>query len=214
MSERDKTLVDSGVCFGPYRLDLAALRLWRGTQAVKLTGKTFAVLRYLVEHPGQLVTEEDLFQAVWAETVVSDATLASCIQELRQALRDDAKKPRYIETVHRRGYRFLAPITTAPPVVSRQLSVISREEQVRGQGAFLAPRPPYRTPRFVGREAELAHLHQWLEKALKGERQLVFVTGEPGIGKTTVVEAFLARLQAGRVGGAHPTRAHNAAPDL
>jgi len=97
--------------FGLYRLDSEHGQLWRETQDVKLTPKALAVLRFLVERPGQVVTKEEFFQSVWAETVVSDAALTSCIQELRQALRDDARKPRYIETVHRRGFRFLAPVT-------------------------------------------------------------------------------------------------------
>lgn len=97
--------------FGPYRLDPERGQLRRGTQIVKLTPKALAVLRYVVERPGQIVTKEELFRAVWAETVVSDAALTYCIQEVRRALRDDAKKPRYIETVHRRGFRLIAAVT-------------------------------------------------------------------------------------------------------
>jgi class 3 adenylate cyclase len=102
------------VHFGPYRLDPANARLWQGTQPLRLTPKAFQVLCYFVDHPGQLVTKDDLFAAAWPETVISDATLASCIQEVRQTLGDDAKQPRYIETVHRRGYRFIAPLSTLP----------------------------------------------------------------------------------------------------
>src|SRR5262245_48423614 len=100
--------------FGPYRLDLGNEQLWRDTQLVRLTPKTFQVLRALVGTPGQLVTKEELFRAVWPDTVVSDAALASCIQELRQALGDNARSPQYIETVHRRGFRFIATFTTMP----------------------------------------------------------------------------------------------------
>src|SRR5215510_15550337 len=110
MGEREKRLPAALVSFGPYRLDVENIQLWRGAQEVKMTGKAFAVLRYLVEHPGELATKDELFAAAWPETVVSEATLVSSIQELRQALRDDAKKPRYIETVHRRGYRFVAAV--------------------------------------------------------------------------------------------------------
>ncbi len=127
MSTEEKSLHESIVPFGPYRLDTANVRLWRGAQEVKLTGKAFTVLRYFVEHPGQLATKDDLFAAAWPETVISDATLVSCIQELRQALRDDAKKPRYIETVHRRGYRFVAAVTA--PVPSPEFRVLSQEEE-------------------------------------------------------------------------------------
>src|SRR5262245_59293156 len=96
--------------FGSYRLDLAGARLWRGKQEVRLTGKAFAVLRHLVTHAGELVTKDDLFQAVWPETVVSEAALTSCIKELRELLRDQAQERRYIETVHRRGFRFIGQL--------------------------------------------------------------------------------------------------------
>ena len=119
MPKPGKEQIDSGVSFGAYRLDVGAGQCWRGKQEVRLTPKAFAVLSYFVAHPGQLATKDDLFAAAWPETVVSEGTLVSYIQELRQALRDDAKQPRYIETVHRRGNRFLPAVTT-PPVVSSQ----------------------------------------------------------------------------------------------
>jgi predicted ATPase len=107
--------------------------------------------------------------------------------ELRKTLNDDDRNPQYIETVHRRGYRFIFPLATiTPPIVSRQLSVISKQTP---------PAPPQLATGLVGRESELAQLQSWLDKALNGERQIVFVTGEPGIGKTALVEAFLQRLE-------------------
>lgn len=112
MSEHEKSVATSRVCFGACQLDVRQVQLWRDHQEVKLTGKAFAVLCYFVDHPGQLVTKDALFAAAWPETVVSDATLASCIQEVRQALGDDAKNPRYIETVHRRGFRFIAEVVS------------------------------------------------------------------------------------------------------
>ena len=114
--------------FDVYRLDPANARLWRGKHIVKLPPKAFGVLHYLAEHPGQLVTKAELFQAVWPQTVVTDSALTVCIKELRKVLREDPKYPQYIETVHRRGYRFIAPLRTTPPVVSRQLSVISKQK--------------------------------------------------------------------------------------
>jgi DNA-binding winged helix-turn-helix (wHTH) protein len=113
--------------FGPYRLNLGTEQLWRGTLEVSLTPKALAVLRVLVAQPGQVVTKEEFFQSVWSETVVSDDALAACIQELRRALRDDARNPRYIETMHRRGYRFIGK------VVSEQSSVISQEKVASSQ---------------------------------------------------------------------------------
>ena len=138
--------------------------------------KVFAVLRLLVAQAGQLVTKEALLEAVWPETVVSDAVLTSCIGELRKVLGETAQAPRFIQTVHRRGYRFIGhlPLSPRPPSHRRLLS----------------PRrcPP---PLLVGRERELTHLHQWLERVRQGARQTVFLTGEPGLGKTTVVNAFV-----------------------
>jgi TolB-like protein/Tfp pilus assembly protein PilF len=101
------------ISFGGYRFDVAAGRLWSGTQEVRLTPKASTVLRVLVTHAGNPVSKEDLFSAVWSETAVSDDALTSCIQELRKALGDDPKQPRFIETRHRRGYRFIAPISGA-----------------------------------------------------------------------------------------------------
>lgn len=145
---------------------------WCGERRLELMPRTYAVLRYLVEHPGRLVTKPELLGAVWQETAVSEAALTSCIRDLRRALGDTPRAPRYIETVHRRGFRFVGPIAHSPaPAAS----------------ASAMPGP------LVGRDAELAHLHARLDRALDGRRQLVFVTGEPGIGKTTLVEAFLAQ---------------------
>src|SRR5215471_3924232 len=101
MQTTAKDQENSVVTFGPYRLHCGEGRLWRGKQAVKLTPKAFAALSYFVAYPGQLITKEDLFAAVWRQTVVSEATLTSYIKELRRALRDTATKPRYIETVPR-----------------------------------------------------------------------------------------------------------------
>jgi DNA-binding winged helix-turn-helix (wHTH) protein len=99
--------------FGPYRLDLGTMQLWRGTLEVKLTPKALAVLRVLVTRPGQVMMKDDFFRSVWTDAVVSDDALTACIQELRQALREDARKPRYIETVHRRGYRFIGKVASS-----------------------------------------------------------------------------------------------------
>jgi len=113
------------LCFPPFRLDLVNERLWREGQEIPLRQKTFAVLRYLVEHPEQLVTKAALLEAVWAGVYVSDVAPGVCIQELRRALGDERQTPRFIVTIHRRGYRFIAP--SAPlhqlSVVSGQLSV-------------------------------------------------------------------------------------------
>src|SRR5713226_9852193 len=151
--------------FGPFQLDTVSGCVWRGEEALRLTPKAFAVLRYLGERPGRLVSKDELFSAVWPKTIVSDIALAVCIREIRKALGDDSKAPQFIETAHRRGYRFIASLTTTPPVSSSRF-------QVPGSKSEPAPSPQHSTPPLVGREAELSQLYRWLEKALGGERQI------------------------------------------
>ncbi len=170
------------VQFGVYRLDLQNGQLWCDQQAVRLTGKSFAVLQYLTEHPQQLVTKRELFRTVWPDTIVSHSTLTSCIKELRKALADDARSPRYIETVHRRGYRFVAPLTpTAAPV-----SGLTTEENQAQRGTWNVKRE---MP-LVGREREMEELCTSLEKAIAGHGQVTLLIGEAGIGKTRTAEEF------------------------
>src|SRR6266571_5516433 len=171
----------------PLRLDIANEWVWHGEQRLQLTPKAFAVLRYLVDHPGRVVTKEELLRVIWPDTVVSEWALTTCIWEIRKALGEEARAPQYLATMHGRGYRFIAPVTTAQPVQRSRFNV-------QGSTSEPAPSTQHPAPSVVGREADLRHLHRWLEKALAGERQLVFVTGEPGIGKTTLVEAFLQSL--------------------
>jgi DNA-binding winged helix-turn-helix (wHTH) protein len=158
--------------FDPFRLDPVNARLWCGRQLMALTPKAFAVLCHLVDHAGQLVTKDALLTAVWPKIYVSEGVLSECVREIRKALRDTPQAPRFIETVHRRGYRFIAKV----------------------QSSRFQVHIPHSALTLVGRETELAQLQKWLKRALDGARQLVFVTGEAGIGKTSVVEAFLARL--------------------
>jgi DNA-binding winged helix-turn-helix (wHTH) protein len=172
--------------FPPFRLDCVNECLWREEKQFPLRGKTFAVLRCLLESHGQLVTKATLFTAVWPDTYVNEGALTICIAELRKALGDSARQPRYIETVHRRGYRFLPAVLTQP-VQSAKFTVQSASPSSRLEISHLKPETL-----LVGREAELAQLHGWWEKALNGERQIVFVSGEAGIGKMTLVESFLA----------------------
>ena len=94
----------------PLRLDSANEWVWRGEQSLQLTSKAFAVLRYLVEHLGQVVTKEELLRTVWSDTVVSEWVLTTCIREIRKTLGEAAGAPQYIATVHRRGYRLIGPV--------------------------------------------------------------------------------------------------------
>ncbi|HNR22045.1 MAG TPA: winged helix-turn-helix domain-containing protein [Steroidobacteraceae bacterium] len=102
--------MSESITFGPFRFEAATLRLWNGAGEVKLTPKAATVLAVLVRHAGTPVSKAALFSEAWPGTIVSDDALVSCVQELRRALGDDAREPRYIETRHRSGYRFVAGI--------------------------------------------------------------------------------------------------------
>jgi predicted ATPase len=130
------------------------------------------MLRYLVAQAGRLVTKAEVQQHVWGGTHVSDSVLRVSVAEIRAALGDAAGAPQYLETVGRQGYRFLV-------------------------GRDLEGPPPQTAGPLVGRQGDLAALEGWYQQAAQGTRQLVFISGEAGVGKTTVVEMVLRRLAAG-----------------
>ena len=165
--------------FGSFRFDARTGELRRGHDAAKLTPRAAAVLAMLAGRSQELVTKQELFDQVWGGLAVSDDALTSCIQELRGALGDDARRPSYIETRHRRGYRLMVPATSAVEA-----------------GAMPAGEPE--PSRLVGRVPELAELARRFQQARSGRRQVVFVTGEPGIGKSSLADAFLAQLRSGQ----------------
>jgi predicted ATPase len=149
---------------------------------IKLRPKAFAVLDYLLSRPGQLITKEELLNAVWAGTFVGEAVLKVAIRQIREALDDDPKSPRFIDTAHRRGYRFIGRVTGNDSLISNQKP---RPVEDIFQGV-------------VGRERALVRMRSWLEKVFAGERQIVFVNGEAGIGKTALVDTFMRSIATGR----------------
>jgi DNA-binding winged helix-turn-helix (wHTH) protein/predicted ATPase len=177
------------IAFGQFRLDLANECLWRGTRAISLRPKAFAVLKLLVDNPGLLVTKQRVLDTVWPGTFVGDAVLKDNIRQLREALEDDAGSPTYIETAHRRGYRFIGKLSDQTP--SKNPNVAAQMLVSQLQPDF-TPFTSLATPGTVlGRDAELLQMRRWLERSLTGERQTIFITGEPGIGKTTILQKFL-----------------------
>jgi DNA-binding winged helix-turn-helix (wHTH) protein len=162
------------IAFSSFRLDRRSGQLTRAGTSVPLRAKTWAVLLYLAERPGVLVTREELLDAVWPGVAVTPDTLTKSIGELRRALGDESTTPRFIETVHRRGVRFIANTSEAPAINSAPVAWVSGD-----------------TRPVVGRAAEHQQLADRLAKACAGERQIVFVTGPAGVGKTTLVETFL-----------------------
>ncbi|MDH4173317.1 MAG: AAA family ATPase [Betaproteobacteria bacterium] len=169
---------DQAFTFGQFRLDPRG-GLTRGDRQVRLTPKALALLCFLAARRGRVLTKEELFDALWPRTPVGDAALVTCIQELRKALRDNARRPRYIETLHRRGYRFIAQ-PEGPRSSADTSRLPSHFEPVHGL--------------LVGREGELSQLNEALALACAGARQVVLIHGEAGIGKTALVRTFLARV--------------------
>jgi predicted ATPase/DNA-binding winged helix-turn-helix (wHTH) protein len=157
--------------FDGFRLDVANQCLWQGATRISLMPKPLAVLRYLVEHPGRLVTHNQLLSAIWPDTYVQPEVLRRYVLEIRRALGDRVESPRFIRTFPKRGYQFVAPVTDdGLPIALEDAAAAS------------AP--------LVGRGAALQDLDRCLSKVLGGQRQVVFVVGEPGIGKTSLVDTF------------------------
>jgi AAA ATPase domain/Transcriptional regulatory protein, C terminal len=125
----------------------------------------------------------DTLEAVGPKTVVSESALTVAIRHLRRVLGDRARTPQFIETVHRRGYRFMAPVAAAEPSPERH--------QTAETWRLPLPVARIQSGCFVGRAGELAQVHQWFRMALQGTRQVGIIAGEPGIGKTAMVDELV-----------------------
>ena len=168
------------VRFVEFELDEANASLLRDGKPLALAPTPFAVLCALARQPGSLLTKDALLDEVWGHQFVSESVLKTAVSDLRTALGDDARQPRLIETVPRRGYRFIAkpgalPARGAPPVAHAQAGVQEPSS-------------------FVGRADALARLHRAWSASAGGQRKLVWVAGEPGIGKTTLIDRFVSGL--------------------
>ena len=155
--------------FDAYRIDPVNRCVWHGERLVKMTPKAFDVLHYLVDRPGRLVTHEEILEALWPRSYVNQEVVKKYILSIRNALGDRRDEATFIETIPRRGYRFVAPIRDEIPAATVHAAA---------------------TGLIVGREAASSRLQALLDAAMKGRRQVVFVTGEAGIGKTTLVDLF------------------------
>ncbi len=163
--------------FGPFRLDVGEQRLWRGNDELKLRRKPFAILRFLTENPLRLATQEEVIEAVWGKIAMSESLLRTHMSEVRRVLGEGA-----IETVVGRGYRFLLEVEAE----KRPTSVPRNVEA------------PVAMASLVGRSDEMAFLRQVFETVLDRKRRVLLVTGDPGIGKTTLIDAFLSQVAAPR----------------
>ena len=124
--------------FGPFVLDARSRILLREGVTVRLTPKAFETLLALVQHGVQVVDKDQLMKEVWPDTFVEEGSLSRNIHELRKALGDDTSQPAYIETIPKRGYRFLAPLRVsiadaehAGPVVDGETTVLEKHTYAR-----------------------------------------------------------------------------------
>ncbi|MBY0399562.1 winged helix-turn-helix domain-containing protein, partial [Myxococcota bacterium] len=158
----------------PLTVDYVDERVRQGDVDLKLTRRAFQVLAFLYSHPDRLVTKDELFASIWNGSAVSESALTTVIREIRRAVGDGSRDGHYIQTVHGRGYRYIGP----------------RSAQANGSTG-----EPSTGSALVGRGAELEACSRWLGRCESGTRQIAFVTGEPGIGKTALIESFLESLR-------------------
>jgi len=186
----------SSLCvrFGEFELDEPNARLLRDRGVIPLSPTPFGLLCALLRQPGLLLTKHVLLDQVWGHRFVSDSVLKGAISDVRNALGDDPRQPRYIETVPRRGYRFIAspvPLKAPDSAAGARADVAIQAPSV--PDSFEADAEP--APLFVGRVAELAWLGRIWDHVLRGKRAVTWVAGEPGIGKTTLIEHFASGLR-------------------
>jgi predicted ATPase/DNA-binding winged helix-turn-helix (wHTH) protein len=169
--------------FAAFRLDTLNQCLWRRgdggrEERILLTPKAFAVLEYLVERSGRLVSHRELLGAVWPNTVVDPQAVKRHVLAVRSALGDRPRESLFIETIPKRGYRFIAPVVE--PIATKRPVTFGQPAQA-----------------LVGRGSALEVLCETWQRAFNGERQIVFINGEVGIGKTALVEEFQRQVAAG-----------------
>ncbi|HTW78695.1 MAG TPA: AAA family ATPase [Terracidiphilus sp.] len=174
--------------FEAFRLDSDNGCLWRDGEQIDLPPKPFAILNFLVENPGRLITHDELLDKLWPETFVQPQVLRTYVLELRKILGDEAGNPRFIQTLPKRGYRFVAVVTDRQQPASASVTLTNH---------FSAPAANAGYSGFVNRTKELTLLGSEFERIAQGNRRIVFITGEAGIGKTALVDFFSRRLPPG-----------------
>ncbi|MCX7098796.1 MAG: winged helix-turn-helix domain-containing protein [Methylococcales bacterium] len=176
--------------FGAFRLDMGTQVLWRDEVKVTVSPKVYQLLVYFLQHPERLLSHEELFGQLWVGRIVDDSALRLTVNYLRQALGDNSKAPRYILTVCKRGYRFLATVTLQAPY---KVAVV--------ESADLPLELPLARP-FPARRVntqELVSLEQAFIASANGERRLVFLQGEERTGNETLLNQFLEKVQLSEV---------------
>jgi predicted ATPase/DNA-binding winged helix-turn-helix (wHTH) protein len=186
--------------FRDYRLDVARGSVFKGQQQIKLRPKVYEALKYLVENPGRLIGKQELMQAVWPDTFVTDDSLVQCTIELRRALDDQAQQ--LLKTVPRRGYLFDAPVVQHPGEKTYSAPAASVSTEICKVPWTKAAGPPMELPTphtsFIGREQEVAEAATLL---LRPNVRLLTVTGAGGAGKTRLAVAVASAARDTFTGG-------------
>jgi len=155
-----------------FSIDRPNQMIWRGDTPIKVPPKVFQLLSYLRDNPGRIIEYDELLDAVWPREFVQPEILKTYVKTIRRLLEDDAHAPHFIETRARCGYSFIGQLPDRPE---------------RSERASPAP------SRLIGRDDALASLQAALRAAEGGQRRVMFVVGEAGIGKTRLIDEFLAR---------------------
>ena len=195
------------LAIGSFRLDVDTATLYRGNDPLPVGRRAVALLSALAKRQGLVVSKDELIQAAWSGLAVEESNLSVQIAALRKALAAEPGGGSWIETLPRRGYRFVGPTTT-----SSHRSAIDEEKVSSALGVRLAIPSPgaaggrsqegsiaRRSRWLVGRNGPLATLDKVTQRMLAGDRQVVFITGEVGIGKTSLIEMAMEQLSRYRV---------------
>ncbi|HVY28701.1 MAG TPA: AAA family ATPase [Polyangiaceae bacterium] len=164
-----------------------------GERVVTPEPKVFELLCYLMRHPGRVVAKGELLDALWGGDVVGESVLTRCVSCARKLLADDSKTPRFIRTLHGRGYEFIAPVNA---VASGVASVPAVAGVTPTESAEVAPHAlPDRG--FVGRRGEARFLGDAIRRLGPEPRDFVLISGEAGIGKTRLLHEVTRSAPAG-----------------
>ena len=185
-SDSSSTETSLRLRFDAFELDEADARLTRDGEPIPLAPRPFEVLCALARTPRTLVTKNALLDSVWGHRFVSDSVLKTTVSALRAALGDDPKQPRYIETVSRRGYRFIGKVSAAATPGESPPATMSSAAEPSGSPLSI-----------TGRSDAIERLRAAWQLARSGKRQIVWIAGEPGVGKTTLIEYFVAEVGEG-----------------
>jgi DNA-binding winged helix-turn-helix (wHTH) protein/tetratricopeptide (TPR) repeat protein len=181
--------------FEDYEIDTVLFEVRRGGVRSNVEPQVFNLLVYLIQNRDRVVTREELLEKVWCDRFVSDATLSSCIRAVRKALGDSGSRQTVIQTVHGRGFRFTAGITEFDDLSPSRAVVSSAPLHESSVWTGTTISPVTRSAEIFGRDGDLLALNGAWHRATEGERQVVFVTGEAGIGKSALLEAFVAGVR-------------------